>query len=146
MTVNQNVTKELDDGTPASPWQLKTPPQMSDYTMHHDRKDERDVIVCTVGNTVLQYDARCIDDLHAMLSAHADWVELGSAHEQKPAKSGTVEALGRSPAFAPDSCCVLKAVVDDRFLERPGRAGTTIKGRVAAEPLPCHRMTGSGAS
>ena len=37
------------------------------------------------------------EDLHAMLEAHGDWMELGSADEQKPAKPGTVEAWGRSP-------------------------------------------------
>ena len=31
-----------------------------------------------------------------MLKKHADWIELGSADEQKPAKEGTVEAWGRS--------------------------------------------------
>ena len=31
-----------------------------------------------------------------MLAAHGDWMELGSADEQKPAKHGTVEAWGRS--------------------------------------------------
>jgi hypothetical protein len=50
-----------------------------------------------VGSTVLYYDARCIDDLHAMLKQHGDWMELGSADEQKDAKMGTVEAWGRSP-------------------------------------------------
>ena len=33
----------------------------------------------------------------AMLKEAGDWVELGGADEQKPAKSGTVEAWGRSP-------------------------------------------------
>jgi hypothetical protein len=55
------------------------------------------VLVCTVGKTVLHYDARCIDDLQAMLKVAADWVELGGADEQKPAKEGTVEAWARSP-------------------------------------------------
>jgi hypothetical protein len=50
-----------------------------------------------VGTSVLMYDLRCIEDLHAMLKARGDWVELGSADEQKPAKEGTVEAWGRSP-------------------------------------------------
>lgn len=84
------------DGTAASPWQLKTPPLTSDYAMHRDVKDGKDAIVCTVGKTVLLYDARCLDDLHAMLSDHGDWMELGSADEQKEAKPGTVEAWGRS--------------------------------------------------
>ncbi len=41
--------------------------------------------------------ARVIEDLHAMLKAHGDWMELGSADEQKEAKPGTVEAWARSP-------------------------------------------------
>ena len=31
-----------------------------------------------------------------MLDEHGDWMPLGSADEQKPAKEGTVEAWGRS--------------------------------------------------
>ena len=54
-------------GTPGDPWQLLTPPGSSAYTMHLDQRDGRDVIVCTVGKTVLLYDRRCIDDLHAAL-------------------------------------------------------------------------------
>jgi hypothetical protein len=65
--------------------------------MHRAERDGRVVLVCTVGKTTLFYDARCIDDLKAMLVKHGDWIELGSADEQKPAKDGTVEAWGRSP-------------------------------------------------
>lgn len=83
-------------GTKENPWQLKTPPQSSDFEMYKDEKDGKDILVCTVGKTVLHYDYRCIADLHAMLKAHGDWMELGSADEQKPAKEGTVEAWGRS--------------------------------------------------
>ena len=54
------------------------------------------MLVCTVGKTVLLYDLRCIEDLHKMLKEHGDWMELGSADEQKEAKEGTVEAWGRS--------------------------------------------------
>ena len=79
------------------PWQLKTPPGTADFTMHTDTKDGLDLLVCTVGKTVLHYDARCIAQLHAMLKAHGDWMELGGADEQKPAREGTVEAWGRSP-------------------------------------------------
>ena len=82
--------------TKDNPWKLKTPPLTSDYEMYIDEKDGQEVIVCTVGKTVLLYDARCINDLHAMLKAHSDWMELGAADEQKPAKEGTVEAWGRS--------------------------------------------------
>ena len=83
-------------GTLADPWQLKTPPLSSDYAMHRDVRDGADVIVCTVGKTVLLYDPRCLEDLQQMLAKHGDWMELGSADEQKPAKDGTVEAWGRS--------------------------------------------------
>lgn len=85
-------------GTKEDPWKLKTPPNTSDYEMYKDVKDGKEVIVCTVGKTVLLYDARCIDDLHKMLKAHGDWMDLGGADEQKEAKEGTVEAWGRSPA------------------------------------------------
>lgn len=83
-------------GTKDNPWKLKTPPGTADYQMHRDVKDGQEILVCTVGNTVLHYQARCLDDLHAMLKAHGDWLELGSADEQKPAREGTVEAWGRA--------------------------------------------------
>lgn len=83
-------------GTKEKPMQLKTPPLSSEYTMHTEVKDGKDILVCTVGKTILHYDARCLNDLHAMLKKHGDWMELGSADEQKPAKDGTVEAWGRS--------------------------------------------------
>ena len=83
-------------GTKEKPMVLKTPPLSSEYTMHNDEKDGKAILVCTVGKTVLHYDARILDDLHAMLKKHGDWMELGSADEQKPAKDGTVEAWGRS--------------------------------------------------
>lgn len=88
------MAKEL--GTKESPWQLKTPPLSSDFTMHKDSKDGKDILVCTVGKTILHYEFRCLDDLHKMLKQQGDWMELGSADEQKPAKDGTVEAWGRS--------------------------------------------------
>jgi hypothetical protein len=91
------MAEALGSGAPGDPWRLQTPPLTSDFTMHRDHRDGRDVLVCTVGKTVLFYDARCLDDLHAMLKAHGDWIELGSADEQKDAKPGTVEAWGRSP-------------------------------------------------
>ena len=64
--------------------------------MHRDVKDGAEVLVCKVGSTTLLYDARCIDDLHAMLVAHGDWMDLGGADEQKEAKPNTVEAWGRA--------------------------------------------------
>jgi hypothetical protein len=86
----------MEKGTKENPWTLKTPPLTSDYEMYRDVKDGKEVIVCTVGKTVLLYDARCLTDLHNMLTEHGDWMELGAADEQKPAKEGTVEAWGRS--------------------------------------------------
>lgn len=84
-------------GTKENPWKLVTPPGTSEYEMHMDvNKEGTEIIVCTVGKTVLHYDARCIDDLHKKLKEHGDWMDLGGADEQKPVKEGTVEAWGRS--------------------------------------------------
>jgi hypothetical protein len=83
-------------GTQQDPWILKTPPGSSEYRMYRDDSADPPALVCQVGSTKLSYDARAIDDLHAMLKEHGDWMELGAADEQKPAKEGTVEAWGRS--------------------------------------------------
>ena len=79
-------------GTPDDPWQLRTPPGTSEYTMYRDG----DELVCKVGSTTLKYQARAIDDLHAWLVEQGEWVPLGAADEQKPAAPGTVEAFGRA--------------------------------------------------
>jgi hypothetical protein len=84
-------------------------------TMHVDEKDGKQVPVCTVAKTVLLYDARCIDDLHAMLKANGGWVELGGADEQKSAKDGTVEAWGRSPKNPVQGWYGLKKGLRGRF-------------------------------
>ncbi|NNC82319.1 MAG: hypothetical protein HKN79_01980 [Flavobacteriales bacterium] len=78
------------------PWKLKTPPGSSSYEMYIDEKDGKEIIVCTVGKTVLHYDARCIDDLHQMLKDHGDWMLLGSKDEKVATKEGTVEHWARS--------------------------------------------------
>ena len=83
-------------GTKEDPWQLKTPPGTSAYTMYRDDSVDPPLIVCQVGSTKLTYLARAIDDLHVMLKAHGDWMELGAADEQKPATPGTVEAWARA--------------------------------------------------
>jgi hypothetical protein len=64
--------------------------------MYRDDSADPPLIVCQVGSTKLTYLARAIDDLHVMLKAHGDWMELGAADEQKDAKPGTVEAWGRA--------------------------------------------------
>jgi uncharacterized protein DUF6855 len=84
-------------GTRDDPWRLTTPPGTSEYQMYRDESHDPPILVCTVGKTVLHYDLRCVDDLHAMLVAHGDWMPLGAADEQKVAADGTVEAWGRSP-------------------------------------------------
>ena len=79
-----------------NPWRLKTPPGTSEYTMHIEGRDGKSMLACTVGKTVLYYDSRCVEGLHAMLKRAGDWVDLGGADVQKPAKESTVEAWGRS--------------------------------------------------
>lgn len=94
---------------------LKTPPLTSEYTMHVDQKDGKDILVCTVGKTVLHYNIDCLNDLHKMLTDHGDWMELGSADEQKPAKDGTVEAWGRSETNPAGGWYGLKKGLRGRF-------------------------------
>ena len=84
-------------GTAEDPWQLVTPPGKGAYQMWRDEAADPPALVCQVGSTQLRYHLRAIDDLHAMLKAHGDWMPLGGADEQKPAAEGTVEAWGRSP-------------------------------------------------
>jgi len=87
---------KMEKRTKENPWKLKTPPQTSEYEMYIAEKDGREVIVCTVGTTVLHYDLRCLADLHAMLKTHGDWMELGSKDEKQEAVEGTVEYWARS--------------------------------------------------
>jgi uncharacterized protein DUF6855 len=90
------TSKAGGDGTKAKPWKLKTPPGTSEYQMYRAEDADPPAIVCVVGTTELRYHLSAIDDLHAMLKKHGDWMPLGSADEQKPAVDGTVEAWGRS--------------------------------------------------
>jgi hypothetical protein len=83
-------------GSAEDPWILWTPSLGSQIQMHRDESHDPPILVCTVGSTVLHYDQRIIEDLHEMLEERGDWVELGNADEQKPAKEGTVEAWARS--------------------------------------------------
>jgi uncharacterized protein DUF6855 len=84
-------------GTPSDPWTLTTPPGKSNYTAYRDEAADPPALVVNVGSTELRYHLRCIEDLHAMLNEHGDWMALGNADEQKTAAEGTVEAWGRSP-------------------------------------------------
>ena len=87
----------MEKRTKDNPWKLKTPPQTSEYEMYVDERDGKEILVCTVGSTVLHYDYRALADLHAMLQKHDDWMELGSKDEKQEAVVGTVEYWARSP-------------------------------------------------
>ena len=86
----------MEKRTKDNPWKLKTPPLTSEYEMYLDEKDGVEIIVCTVGKTVLHYDARVITDLHEMLKDRNDWMLLGSKDEKVETKPDTVEHWARS--------------------------------------------------
>ena len=102
-------------GTKENPWLLKTPSLSSEYTIYKDVKDGVEILVCTVGSTMLYYAFRCIKDLHAMLKNRADWMELGSADEQKDARDDTVEAWARSETNLINGWYGLKKGLRGRF-------------------------------
>ena len=82
-------------GTDDDPWILKTPPGTSEYHAWKDETADPPALVVQVGKTRLSYQLRAIEDLHAMLKTHGDWMPLGNADEGKPVKAGTVEAWAR---------------------------------------------------
>lgn len=83
-------------GTPDDPWILTTPPGKSEFDAWKDEEADPPVLRVRVGSTSLGYLLSCIEDLHAMLVEHGDWMPLGNADEGKPAKEGSVEAWARS--------------------------------------------------
>ncbi len=84
------------EGTRERPWKLKTSSGQSEFFAFRDETLDPPALVVKSGATELRYYLRCINDLHAMLKTHGDWMPLGSADEQKEAAGGTVEAWGRS--------------------------------------------------
>ena len=110
-----NASRASGSGTKDDPWKLRTPTGTSEYEMYRDESLDPPAIVCQVGTTQLRYDLRAIDDLHAMLKAHGDWMPLGSADEQKEAAEGTVEAWGRSPGNPVGGWYGLKKGLRGRF-------------------------------
>ena len=82
--------------TKDNPWCLRTAPGSSEYLAYVEERNTMTVLVCVVGKTVYEYNARCIEDFHRMLQASGDWMEWGGCDERKPPKPGTVEAWGRS--------------------------------------------------
>ena len=102
-------------GTAADPWILTTPPGKSEFDAWRDEQCDPPALVVQVGTTQLRYRLRCIEDLHAMLKEHGDWMPLGNADEQKDAKDGTVEAWGRSAANPVGGWYGLKKGLRGRF-------------------------------
>lgn len=123
-------------GSKDDPWVLTTPPGTSQYQMWRDEDADPPALVCQVGKTQLRYHLRALDDLHAMLAAHGDWMPLGGADEQKPAAEGSVEAWARSPDNPVGGWYGLKKGLRGRFgvyvpplLEALGRAEVTHEKR-----------------
>lgn len=83
-------------GTQDDPWILKTPPLSSDFQVWKDETKDPAALVVQVGTTQLSYQLRCLEDAHAMLKSHDDWMPLGNADEGKPVKEGTLEHWARS--------------------------------------------------
>jgi hypothetical protein len=109
------MSKTKSSGTSEQPWALKTPPGTSDYEAWRDEAADPPALVVQVGKTQLRYHLRAIEDLHAMLLKHADWMPLGSADEQKPAADGTVEAWGRAASNPVGGWYGLKKGLRGRF-------------------------------
>ena len=83
-------------GTQDDPWILKTPPLSSEFHVWKDKTKDPAALMVQVGKTQLSYQLRCLEDAHAMLKAHGDWMPLGNADEGKPVKEGTLENWARS--------------------------------------------------
>ena len=116
-------------GTPGDPWILSTPPGGSEYQAYRDASADPPALVVQVGKTEVRYRLRAIEDAHAMLTEHGDWMALGNADEQKPATDGTLEAWARSPENPVGGWYGLKKGLRGRFanyvppvLERLGLA------------------------
>lgn len=84
------------NGTQDDPWILTTPPGKSEFDAWKDPDADPPALCIRVGSTSLSYQVRCIEDLHAMLVHHGDWMALGNADEGKPVKPDTVEAWARA--------------------------------------------------
>ncbi len=103
------------NGTPDDPWVLKTPPGSSEFTAHRDPAAAPPALVVQVGTTQVRYHLSAIDDLHAMLTAHGDWLPLGGTDEQKAVTEGTVEAWARDPSNPVGGWYGLKKGLRGRF-------------------------------
>lgn len=84
-------------GVAGDPWILKTPSLTSEFEVWKDTAADPPALVVQVGKTRLSYQLRAIEDAHAMLKQHGDWMPLGNADEGKPTKTGTLEDWARAP-------------------------------------------------
>ena len=84
------------NGTEGDPWILTTPPGKSEFDAWKDAEADPPALCIRVGSTRLSHQLSCIEDLHAMLTEHGDWMLLGNADEAKPVKEDTVEAWARA--------------------------------------------------
>jgi hypothetical protein len=89
------MAKKSEAGVAGKPWTLKTPSGGSEFTAWREPEADPPALVVQVGLTQLRYHLRAIDDLHAMLKKHGDWMALGGADEQKPADPASVEGWAR---------------------------------------------------
>jgi hypothetical protein len=87
-------------GTAEDTWKLKTPSLSSEFLAWRAEAERPPKLIVQVGTTQLSYQLRCIEDLHAMLRKHKDWMPLGNADEGKPVTPGTVEAWARCDSNA----------------------------------------------
>lgn len=91
------MTEHIEgDGSKDDPWILTTPPGKSEFDAWREEESDPPALIVRVGSTTLTYRLEAIEDLHAMLVEHGDWMLLGNADEQKDAKPDTVEAWARS--------------------------------------------------
>ena len=99
--------------------------------MYKDSDGDAPALVCVVGKTTLKYRQRAVEDLHTTLVERGDWVELGTADEQRPAKDGTLEAWGRDEGNPAGGWYCLPQGLPGRLqdvsppLEHLGLAGST---------------------
>jgi hypothetical protein len=90
-------------GTRENPWRLTTPSGQSEYEAYRDESADPPALVVQVGKTELRYALSAIDDLHAMLERHGDWMPLGSADDRSrrpraPSRRGRARPPIRSAA------------------------------------------------
>lgn len=91
------MSEPLGAGTPNDPWRLQTPPLTSEFTMHRNLRKGRDVLVCTVGKTILLYDARCLEDLRAMLKEKKIGLSWARRMSRKTPNPGPWKCGGAPP-------------------------------------------------